>query len=82
MEMSESLFLKMVQEIERIAPSINLSGAFLLATNHHQRDDHTDGLCKDCAKGRICRIKLKIPHEQVDECDIETLIPKLAGTTC
>ncbi len=33
MEMSESLFLKMVQEIERIAPSINLSGAFLLATN-------------------------------------------------
>mgnify|MGYP006964171223 CR=1 FL=1 len=26
--------------------------------------------------------KLKIPHEQVDECDIETLIPKLAGTTC
>lgn len=22
-----------------------------------------------------------MPHEQVDECDIETLIPKLAGTT-
>lgn len=30
MEMSESLFLKMVQEIERIAPSINLSGPFCL----------------------------------------------------
>ena len=32
-------------------------------------------------QSRICRIRLKIPHEQVDECDIETLIPKLAGTT-
>ena len=51
MEMSESLFLKMVQEIERIAPSINLSGAFLLATNHHQRDDHTDGLHRELLDG-------------------------------
>ena len=24
---------------------------------------------------------MKISHEQIDECDIETLIPKLAGAT-
>lgn len=34
-----------------------------------------------CAKSRTCRTKLKIPHEQVDERDIETLIPKPAGIT-
>lgn len=35
----------------------------------------------NCAKSHIFRTKLKIPHEQIDECDIETLIPKLAGAT-
>ena len=65
----------------RLDISFSSTNVFPLTTNHHQRDDHPDGLCRDCAKSRICRTKLKIPHEQVDECDIETLIPKLAGTT-
>ena len=33
----------------------------------------------NCAKSHICRTKLKISHEQIDEYDIETLIPKRAG---
>jgi len=33
----------------------------------------------NCAKSHICRTKLKISHEQIDEYDIETLIPKQAG---